>query len=447
MGVTRGRRSLSRVASCGLLGFALAGVLGASPSLAVPPSAPPGRYVVVLRSDVDVAAVAADHQRSLGAMITAEYRAALKGYAAQLTPAAIDSLATDSRVLFLSPDVDVEPAADTVPTGVARIENNADLDSDLLAQATTSGVNVAVLDTGIDSSHPDLEVAGGVNCTSDKLDATSDPAGHGTSVAGIIGALQNGVGIVGVAPDARLWSVRVLKKNGTGSISGVICGLDWVTATRTDADPTNDIAVANLSLTAKGTDDGACGGVNKDALHAAVCRATASGVALVAAAGNASTDLARYLPAAYDEVVAVTAMTDLDGLEGGLASTTGTCVPSKDSDRVADDSALYFSNFATLALDEAHTIAAPGTCITSTRPGGGYGVGSGTSFAAAHATGVIARCFAGGACDGLSPAAVTADLVGTVTTYNQNDPAYGFAGDPLHPAAGKHFGYLLHACW
>ena len=171
------------------------------------------------------------------------------------------------------------------------------------------------------------------------------------------------------------------------------------------------------------------------------------GVALVAAAGNASTDLARYLPAAYDEVVAVTAMTDLDGLEGGLASTTGTCVPSKDSDRVADDSVLYFSNFATLALDEAHTLAAPGTCITSTRPGGGYSVGSGTSFAAAHATGVIARCFAGGACDGLSPAAVTADLVGTVTTYNQNDPAYGFAGDPLHPAAGKHFGYLLHACW
>ena len=142
---------------------------------------------------------------------------------------------------------------------MARIQNNADLASDLLAQTTTSGVNVAVLDTGIDSSHPDLEVAGGVNCTNDKLDATSDPAGHGTSVAGIIGALQNGVGIVGVAPDARLWSVRVLKKNGTGSISGVICGLDWVTATRTDADPTNDIAVANLSLTAKGTDDGACG--------------------------------------------------------------------------------------------------------------------------------------------------------------------------------------------
>ena len=439
----------ARTMRCALLCFALVGVLGAGSSLAAPPppSGPSGRYVVVLRSDADVAAVVADHQRSVGAVVTAEYRAALKGYAAQLTPVAVKALELDPRVLFLSLDVDVDAAGDTVPTGVARIQNNADLAPGRLAQAATSGANVAVLDTGIDGSHPELDVAGGVNCTSDKLDVATDPAGHGTTVAGIIAARQNGVGIVGVAPDTPLWSVRVLKKNGAGSISGVICGLDWATATRTDTDPTNDIAVANLSLTAKGSDDGACGSVNRDALHAAVCRATAAGIALVAAVGNDANDLARYLPAAYDEVVAVTAMTDLDGLEGGLASTNGTCVPPKEIHRVADDTALYFSNYATTALDGAHTIAAPGTCITSTRPGGGYGVGSGTSFAAAHATGVIARCFAGGACSGLSPAAVTADLVGNVTTYNQNDPAYGFAGDPLHPAAGKHFGYLLHACW
>lgn len=446
MGVTRGRRSLSRAASCGLLGLVLAGVLGVSPSLAATPPIS-GRYIVVLQSEVDVATTVADHVRSLGVVITAEYEAAIKGYAAQLSPAALSALAADPRVLFVSPDADVVAAADTVPTGVARIQDNGELAPNLLGQVTTSAVNVAVLDTGIDSSHPDLEVAGGTNCTGDKLAATSDPAAHGTIVAGIIGARQNGVGIVGVAPETQLWSVRVLKKNAVGSMSMVICGLDWVTATRLDADPANDIAVANLSLTAKGSDDGACGMVNKDALHDAVCRATAAGVTLVAAAGNDANDLARYLPAAYDEVVAVTAMTDLDGREGGLASTTGTCVPKKDRDRVADDSALYFSNFATLAADQAHTIGAPGTCITSTSPGGGYSLGSGTSFAAAHATGVIARCFAGGACDGLSPAAVTADLVGTVTTYNQNDPAYGFAGDPLHPAAGKHFGYLLHACW
>jgi subtilisin family serine protease len=445
MGVRQ--RIRSRTTRCALLCFAFAGVLGAGSSLAAPPSAPPGRYVVVLRSDVDVVATVADHKRSVGAAVTATYRAALKGYAAQLTPVAVNALELDPRVRFLSPDVDVDAAGDAVPTGVARIQNNADLGPQLLAQATTTGANVAVLDTGIDSSHPELDVAGGVNCTSDKLDATTDPAGHGTIVAGIIAARQNGVGIVGVAPDTRLWSVRVLKKNGSGSISGIICGLDWVTATRTDTDPTNDIAVANLSLTAKGSDDGACGTLNKDALHAAVCRATAAGVALVAAAGNDANDLARYLPAAYDEVVAVTAMTDLDGLEGGLASTTGTCVPRKETHRVADDTALYFSNYATIALDGFHTIAAPGTCITSTTPGGEYGVGSGTSFAAAHAAGVIARCFAGGACAGLSPAAVTADLVGNLTTYNQNDPAYGFAGDALHPEAGKHFGYLLHVCW
>jgi subtilisin family serine protease len=442
MGVTG--PSLSRAASCGLLALAFAGVLGVSPSFAGPAQAP-GRYIVVLRSGANVVTTTTDHRQALGAVVTAEYRTALRGYAAQLSPAALSALRADSRVLFVTPDADVVAAAETVPTGVARIE--ADLAPDLLGAASVSPVNVAVLDTGLDSSHPDLDVAGGIDCTGEKGAVLGDPAGHGTLVGGIIGARQNGAGIVGVAPDTRLWSVRVLKKNAAGSIAMIICGLDWVTATRLDVDPTNDIAVANLSLTAKGSDDGACGTVNKDALHAAVCRATAAGVVLVAAAGNDAKDLSKYLPAAYDEVVAVTAMTDFDGREGGLASAAGTCVPSKDIRRVADDSALYFSNFATLATDRAHTIAGPGTCITSTSPGGGYSVGSGTSFAAAHATGAIARCFAGGACAGLAPAAVVADLVGSATEYNESDPGYGFAGDPLHPGPGKHFGYLVHAGW
>jgi subtilisin len=443
MDVSRPRRNLTRA---GAALFCLAMVAGlaatASPAAAAPA---PGRYIVVLRDGVDVAATVADHQRSLAAVVLANYRAALSGYAALLTPAAVTALKVDQRVLFVSPDTDVVAAADTVPTGVARIhESDGSWPGDVGGVGTAT-VNVAVLDTGVDGAHPDLDVAGGVNCTDDKLAATADPAGHGTLVGGVIAARENGVGILGVAPAARLWSVRVLKKNGVGSISAIICGLDWATATRLDADPTNDIAVANLSLISKGSDDGACGAVNKDALHVAVCRATAAGIVVVAAAGNDGADLARYLPAAYDEVVAVTAMTDLDGRGGGLAATAGTCVPTKDANRVADDSAIYFSNFATTVLDRAHTVSGPGICITSTSPGGGYATGSGTSFAAPHATGVIAQCFALGTCAGMSPADVVAQVVGDAMTYNQLDAAYGFTGDPLHPIAGKHYGYLVHA--
>jgi subtilisin len=184
-----------------------------------------------------------------------------------------------------------------VPTGVARIEAemNDQIDGPSVPAEMTSGqgVNVAILDTGINAGHPDLSVAGGgVNCTNDKLAATIDPAGHGTLVAGVVGARRDGNGIVGVAPDSTLWSARVLKKNGEGSISSIICGIDWATSTRLDSDPLNDIAVANMSLVAKGSDDNACGTQNRDALHLAICHSTAAGVTYVAAAGNAGTDLA-----------------------------------------------------------------------------------------------------------------------------------------------------------
>jgi subtilisin len=423
-------------------------------------------YVVVLRDSADVDSTAAQYQRSFGAVVTARFSSALKGFAAQLSSSAVARLASDSRALFVEPDVTAVAAAETVPTGVARIQAQMDnqMDEPLVSAQTSGGqpVNVAILDTGIDATHPDLSVAAsGVNCTNDRLAAYVDPAGHGTLVAGVVGARRDGSGIVGVAPDpTTLWSVRVLKKNGEGSISSIICGIDWATATHLDSDTGNDIAVANMSLVAKGSDDNACGMQNKDALHLAICRSVDAGVTYVAAAGNAGADLGNYVPAAYDEVLAATAMTDLDGKPGGLASSNGTCVPAKETSRVADDSATYFSNYASPA-DAGHTIAAPGVCITSTRAGGGYAVATGTSFAAPHVSGVVASvwasCMASGPCASLKPSDVSATVRNDVinaaaefnVAYSLPGLGFGFAGDPLHPLdppqPNKTFGYLVRA--
>jgi subtilisin len=167
--------------------------------------------------------------------------------------------------------------------------------------------------------------------------------------------------IVGVVPGAQLWAIRVLAKNGNSSDASVLCGVDYVTSTRLDADPTNDIAVANMSLGGRGSDDRNCGLPNDDPLHAAICASTAAGVTYVAAAGYDGTDLATHVPAGYDEVLTVTAITVHDGQPGGTGLLRPPCNLSW-----ADDTPALFSNFATLASDQAHTIAAPGVCIWST---------------------------------------------------------------------------------
>src|SRR5207244_890227 len=188
-----------------------------------------------------------------------------------------------------------------------------------------------------------------------------DGNGHGTHVAGAIGARDNGIGVVGVAPSARLWSIRVLDSSGSGSFSQIICGIDWLTANG----PARGIKVANMSLGGVGADDGACGNLNNDALHRAICNSvTRAGITYVVAAGNSATDLRGQVPAAYDEVLTVTAMADFNGQPGGGAAST--CRSD------VDDTAADFSNFATLVADQAHTIAAPGVCILSTWKGGSY---------------------------------------------------------------------------
>jgi subtilisin len=229
-------------------------------------------------------------------------------------------------------------------------------------------VDVAVIDTGVDLSHPDLNVyrAGAKSC-SVALSANDDH-GHGSHVAGTIGALDNATGVVGVAPGARIWPVKVLNATGSGFNSDVICGIDYVTA---NAD---EIEVANMSLGGSGADDGNCGLTSGDAMHAAICDSVAAGVTYVVAAGNNAADAQEFVPAAYDEVITVSALADFDGKDGGDAAAT--CRTD------VDDTFASFSNYG-----EDVDLIAPGVCIRSTWMLGGYNTISGTSMASPHVAG------------------------------------------------------------
>jgi subtilisin len=352
-------------------------------------------------------------------------------------------------VRFVSLNRSATLAAQILPTGVDRI------DGDLSSTRSGDGqgsvpINVAVVDTGIDIDHPDLNVVGGKNCGADADPSFDDHYGHGTHVAGIIGAKDNGEGVVGVAPGARLWAVRASGAIGQGSTATALCGVDFVTSTRTDSDATNDIAVGNMSLGFFGPqvgDDGNCGLTNHDVLHLAICNSVAAGVTWVVAAGNAARDFQNDVPASYSEVLTVTAMADFNGQPGGGASAT--CRPG------TDDAFASFSSFATLASDQAHTIAAPGVCILSTAAphsliwGGStaplYGVLSGTSMATPHVVGTVALCIFSGGCAGLTPAQIVQKIRSDAAAYNNANPGYGFVGDPLRPVSGKYYGYLIRA--
>lgn len=257
----------------------------------------------------------------------------------------------------------------TLPTGIDRINAEG------LAN-TGNGVHVAVIDTGILATHPDLagKVVGGKNCTK-ASNGSTDQNGHGTHVAGTIAAANDMKGVVGVAPDVKLWAVRVLDKNGGGSWSNVICGLDFVVSNA----PKNGgpIKVANLSLGGGGSSDGNCGNSNGDALHKAICRARDAGVTIIVAAGNSGTNAANFVPAAYsDAVITVSALADTDGKRGGTGSY---------SSFGADDTFASFSNWGT-PID----IGAPGVAIYSTWIGNGYKSASGTSMASPHVAGAAA---------------------------------------------------------
>lgn len=360
----------------------LIGSFGAA-VLAEAGSVPGSRYIVVFKDGTDSVAASQRLTSKYGLELGRVYRHALPGMTVRGSLGHINELREESEVLFVSEDHPVRATArpdnpgkpdkgavstQNVPSGIMRIGAAE-------AASRGAGIQVAVLDTGIDVKHPDLagNVLGGYNCVGERRFV--DDNGHGTHVAGIIAALDNDIGVVGVAPEAKLWSVKVLDMFGSGSWSSVICGLDYVAANA----PANggEIRVVNLSLGGVGISDDDCGFTSEDPLHQAICRVRDAGVTIVVAAGNDAISTSTSVPAAYDDaVITVSALADSDGEGGGLGP---------DTEYGLDDTFANFSNYGS-SVD----LGAPGVNILSTAPGRGYAVMSGTSMASPHAAGAAA---------------------------------------------------------
>jgi PKD repeat protein len=299
------------------------------------------------------------------------YQHALQGFSVTMTERAAAALSRNPRVAYVELDRAASIAVQETPTGIERVfaATNPALDIDGIDDLRVD-VDVAVIDTGVDFEHPDLNVVGGVDCAGGGPFGGSCSTGgdddhyHGTHVAGTIGAIDNGDGVVGVAPGARIWSVKVLNQRGSGYTSWIVAGIDWVAANA------GTIEVANMSLGGSGFSQ-----AEYDAIQGAVNK----GVAFVVAAGNSSASAANYSPAAFDNVLTVSALADFDGIAGELGS------PGCRTDE--DDSFANFSNYG-----DPVDIIAPGVCILSTFPveQGSYGTISGTSMASPHAAGALA---------------------------------------------------------
>jgi subtilisin family serine protease len=322
--------------------------------------------IVVLDDGVDPAAAA----RSMGVEVKHIYRHVFNGFAGVMTPSEIGVASRMQIVGSISPDGRVQAEAQILPDGVARSAVPNKPGTPNLIFPGPIDADIAILDTGI-VTHPDLNVVGGHSCIGDDPNNWQDDEGHGTHVAGIAAAVDNDQGVVGVAPGARLWSVKVLDNRGAGTFGDVICGLDWVLANQ------GTIDVINLSLSGAG-DQGNC---NKPAFHKAVCAVVNAGIPVVVAAGNQGDKAHTRVPGSYPEVITVSAYGDSDGKPGGLGPTT--CFGTK------DDAFLRFSNYGP-AVD----IAAPGACILSLKRDGGLEEVSGTSEAAPHVAGAIAHFIA-----------------------------------------------------
>lgn len=353
-----------------------------------------GRYIVVLQDGVDPGAFAAGY----GLQTRFTYRNALTGFSAALPEAALRTLPQDPLVRWVEPvqlrEIQQQspqthkpghpckgkgkgkncpppepppPPAPTCNQGTGDPTGNDDL-TDLWGirrvnapQSTTwinspVDVDVAILDTGGDLDHPDLCIENAVSF--DPFEPFPDDLhGHGTHVSGTAAARDDNGIVVGVAPTARIWTVKVCNSFGVCFNDAIVAGVDYVTANAAEID------VANMSLGGGGSDQPHpidpidCSPITGDAEHLAICNSVAAGVTYVVAAGNSGADASGFVPAAYDEVITMAAMN-------------------------SSDQAAGFSNFGA-DVD----LIAPGVGILSDWPGGGTATLSGTSMASPHGAG------------------------------------------------------------
>ena len=298
---------------------------------------------------------AAERRRSYirghGGRVRRSYRH-LPAAAAELSEIQISRLRTDPRVAYIEEDGEVH-ALDTElddSWGVKHIDAG-----NVHPNNKGTGIKVAVIDTGIDYGHLDLDdnYKGGYDFVNSDDDPMDDH-GHGTHCAGIIAAEDNDQGVIGVAPEASLYAVKVLNSGGSGYLSDVVAGIEWAID--------NNMDIISMSL---GTD------YDYQTLREACDNASAAGILLVAAAGNdysvrrgSERDTVDY-PARYDSVIAVGATDDTD-VKASWSST-----------------------------GSALELAAPGVDIYSTYPGNSYATKSGTSMACPHVAGAAALILAG----------------------------------------------------
>ncbi|WP_316852012.1 S8 family peptidase [Peribacillus frigoritolerans] len=257
---------------------------------------------------------------------------------------------TESKV-YLPPFQiqDVSTSANEIPYGIEMI--NA---PDLWDETKGESVVIAIIDTGIDKTHPDLQgsVIGGYNFTTNNVDDYQDGNGHGTHVAGTIAGIQNGFGVVGVAPKCKLLILKALDDDGSGYIEWITNAIQYaVNWTGKDGEKVQAIS---MSL----------GGPPNEEEHAAIKQAIEKGILIICAAGNEGddnfeTDELGY-PAAYPEVISVGAV---------------------DSNKKP----AYFTN-----TNEEVDLVAPGVDIKSTYLKGQYALLSGTSMATPHVSGAVA---------------------------------------------------------
>jgi len=322
------------------------------------------RKIVVFSADVTNLPAQAAMVRAAGGQVIKPLPL-VNGMATTLPPAAQAALLRHAGVLRVDNDIEISASGkpswaggpgggggggstsqDTLVWGVDRIDAEWVWGGGEGATNDTTGldgefVKVGVLDTGIDLTHPDLSVRGNVNFVNPRKDGNDDN-GHGSHVSGIIAALDNNQGVIGVAPKAYLYAVKVLDAHGSGWLSDLVSGLQWCID--------NHMQVVNMSLGASS---------DNQTFHDAITATYNAGVIMVAAAGNSGT-LGLDYPGRYPETIAVSATN-------------------------SDDSLASYSSYGPQV-----DLAAPGTSIYSTYKKGGYATLSGTSMATPHVTGTVA---------------------------------------------------------